>query len=206
MAYENPTFATSASPMPRMKVNVENRDNDHPFFTVDEWYSKEETNGIWKELDFLTDFKKFQLDEHGTLKINLDESYSNKNISNILSYRYKEKLELFHNQIDRSFVENTWKEFVNCKDIVTSVRYFHQSMGWDKHTSDDKFVSYTMFCDTHAVFEGGDLLVEDRKIKNYAGRLTFMPGKYAREITGIDFTDPRRTLGSGLYLITTTYN
>ena len=92
MAYENPTFSTSASPMPRMKVNVENRDNDHPFFTVDEWYSKEETNGIWKELDFLTDFKKFQLDEHGTLKINLDESYSNKNISNILSYRYKEKL------------------------------------------------------------------------------------------------------------------
>ena len=92
------------SPIPRMKVNVVLSDLNNPYFIVDE-YSKEELEGIWKEIDFLTDFKKFQLDDEQLLSINLDDSYNNKNISNILSYRYKEKLELFVNQVDRPFPE-----------------------------------------------------------------------------------------------------
>ena len=94
--YEDPTYSTSASPMPRMKVNVVLSDIKNPYFLVDEWYSKEELEGVWKEIDFLTDFKKFQLDDEQLLSVNLDDSYNNKNISNILSYRYKEKLELFN--------------------------------------------------------------------------------------------------------------
>ena len=81
--YEDPTYSTSASPIPRMKVNVVLTDLDNPYFLVDEWYSKEELNGVWKEIDFLTDFKKFKLDDEQLLSINLDDSYNNKNISNI---------------------------------------------------------------------------------------------------------------------------
>ena len=141
MAYEDPTFATSASAIPRMKVNVDLNNLERTFFTVDEWYSPEEMADVWKEIDFLTDFKKFTFDG-STLQIDLDNSYTNKNISNILSYRYKDKLELFANQVDRTFPEQIRNEFLNCKEMKTQLRYFHQSMGWEEHISDDKFVSY----------------------------------------------------------------
>ena len=62
MAYEDPTFATSASAIPRMKVNVDLNNLERTFFTVDEWYSPEEITAVWKEIDFLTDFKKFTFD------------------------------------------------------------------------------------------------------------------------------------------------
>ena len=204
--YEDPTFATSASPIPRMKVNVNLENKDKTFFTVDEWYSAEEIDGVKKEIDFLTDFKKFQLDNHNTLSIDLDKAYNNKNISNILSYRYKDKLELFANQVDRSFKEGTAQQFLNCKKMNTSIRYFHQSMGFEEHKTKDKFVSYCFIWKEPESFEGGELYFEDYKIKRHQARLVFFPGKYKRNISGVNFTDPKRTLGSGLYLITTTYN
>ena len=73
MAYEDPTFSTSASAMPRMKVNVNLNNLERTFFTVDEWYSTKELNEVWKEIDFLTDFKKFTFDG-ATLQIDLDNS------------------------------------------------------------------------------------------------------------------------------------
>ena len=205
MAYEDPTFSTSASSIPRMKVHVDLNNRDKTFFTVDEWYSPEEMKEVWKEIDFLTDFKKFKFDG-ATLKIDLDESYLDHHISNILSYRYKDKLNLFADQVDRTYPEGTAEEFMKCTEIKTSLRYFHQSMGWENHTSDDKFVSYHFLWKEPLSYEGGDLMFEDRKIKSHQSRLVFFKGNYNRNITGINFTDPKRTLGGGLYLITTSYN
>ncbi len=205
MAYEDPTFATSASSIPRMKVNVDLNNKERTFFTVDEWYSPEEIKEVWKELDFLSDFKKFTFDGE-TIQINLDEAYSNHNISNILSYRYKDKLELFANQVDRTFPEDIRNEFLGCKKIRTSLRYFHQSMGWKEHSSEDKFVSYHFLWKEPINYQGGDLKIGDRFIKSYQSRLVFMKGSYPKEITGVNFLDITRTFGNGLYLITTTYN
>ena len=205
MAYEDPTFSTSASAMPRMKVNVNLNNLERTFFTVDEWYSTKELNEVWKEIDFLTDFKKFTFDG-ATLQIDLDNSYADKNISNILSYRYKEKLELFANQVDRTFPEQIRDEFLKCTNVKTQLRYFHQSMGWEKHTSEDKFVSYHFLWKEPLSYEGGDLKIEDTIIKSHQSRLVFMKGSYSKSITGINFTNPTRTLGNGLYLITTSYN
>ncbi len=205
MAYEDPTFATSASSIPRMKVNVDLNNKERTFFTVDEWYSPEEIKEVWKELDFLSDFKKFTFDGE-TIQINLDEAYSNHNISNILSYRYKDKLELFANQVDRTFPEDIRNEFLDCKKIRTSLRYFHQSMGWKEHSSEDKFVSYHFLWKEPINYQGGDLKIGDRFIKSYQSRLVFMKGSYPKQITGVNFLDITRTFGNGLYLITTTYN
>ena len=204
--YEDPTFATSASPIPRMKVNVNLNNKDKTFFTVDDWYSEEELQGVKVEIDFLTDFKKYQLDEHNTLKIDLDDSYSNKNISNILSYRYKDKLELFANQVDRSYPEGTAEEFLKCTKMKTSLRYFHQAMEFEEHSTDDKFVSYCFYWHTPQAFEGGEFYFEDVKVKSNQGRLIFFKGHFKRNVTKINFIDPKRTLGSGLFLITTSYN
>ena len=81
---------------------------------------------------------------------------ADKNISNILSYRYKEKLELFANQVDRTFPEQIRDEFLKCTNVKTQLRYFHQSMGWEKHTSEDKFVSYHFLWKEPLSYEGGD--------------------------------------------------
>ena len=205
MAYEDPTFATSASAIPRMKVNVNLNNLERTFFTVDEWYSPEELNAVWKEINFLTDFKKFTFDG-STLQIDLDNSYANKDISNILSYRYKDKLELFANQIDRTFPEQIRNEFLNCTEMKTQLRYFHQSMGWEEHISDDKFVSYHFLWKEPKSYDGGDLKIADAFIKSHQSRLVFMKGNYPKTITGVNFIDPKRTLGNGLYLITTSYN
>ena len=205
MAYEDPTFATSASAIPRMKVNVDLNNLERTFFTVDEWYSPEELNAVWKEIDFLTDFKKFTFDG-STLQIDLDNSYANKDISNILSYRYKDKLELFANQVDRTFPEQIRNEFLNCTEMKTQLRYFHQSMGWEEHISDDKFVSYHFLWKEPKSYDGGDLKIADAFIKSHQSRLVFMKGNYPKTITGVNFIDPKRTLGNGLYLITTSYN
>tara|TARA_B100000927_G_C16381317_1_gene435552 strand:+ start:313 stop:930 length:618 start_codon:yes stop_codon:yes gene_type:complete len=204
--YEDPTFATSASPMPRMKVNVVLSDLKNPYFLVDEWYSKEELEGVWKEIDFLTDFKKFQLDDEQLLSVNLDDSYNNKNISNILSYRYKEKLELFANQVDRSFPEGTAQDFMKCKNINSKLCYFHQAMGQSDNKTTDKFVSYLFLYKKENVFTGGDMLLQNHKVKLHNHRQVFFPGEYSRRVTPIIFSDPKRTLGHGLYLIKTTYN
>ena len=205
MAYEDPTFATSASAIPRMKVNVDLNNLERTFFTVDEWYSPEEITAVWKEIDFLTDFKKFTFDGK-TLQIYLDNAYANKDISNILSYRYKDKLELFANQVDRTFPEQIRNEFLNCREMKTQLRYFHQSMGWEEHISDDKFVSYHFLWKEPKSYDGGDLKIADAFIKSHQSRLVFMKGNYPKTITGVNFIDPKRTLGNGLYLITTSYN
>ena len=205
MAYEDPTFATSASAIPRMKVNVDLNNLERTFFTVDEWYSPEELNAVWKEIDFLTDFKKFTF-VGSTLQIDLDNAYANKDISNILSYRYKDKLELFANQVDRTFPEQIRNEFLNCTEMKTQLRYFHQSMGWEEHISDDKFVSYHFLWKEPKSYDGGDLKIADAFIKSHQSRLVFMKGNYPKTITGVNFIDPKRTLGNGLYLITTSYN
>ena len=202
MAYEDPTFATSASAIPRMKVNVDLNNLERTFFTVDEWYSPEEITAVWKEIDFLTDFKKFTFDGK-TLQIDLDNAYANKDISNILSYRYKDKLELFANQVDRTFPEQIRNEFLNCREMKTQLRYFHQSMGWEEHISDDKFVSYHFLWKEPKSYDGGDLKIADAFIKSHQSRLVFMKGNYPKTITGVNFIDPKRTLGNGLYLITT---
>ena len=133
MAYEDPTFATSASAIPRMKVNVDLNNLERTFFTVDEWYSPEEMADVWKEIDFLTDFKKFTFDGK-TLQIDLDNAYANKDISNILSYRYKDKLELFANQIDRTFPEQIRNQIIQkkCDLLLFDSNTFHRVLDSDK--------------------------------------------------------------------------
>jgi len=204
--YEDPTYSTSASPMPRMKVNVVLNDMSKTFFLVDEWYSKEELENVWKEIDFLTDFKKMNLDDDQMLSINLDESYKEPSISNILSYRYKEKLELFANQVDRSFPEGTADDFLQCEKLESKLGYFHQAMGLHNHKSQDKFVSYLFLTREENTFDGGDLFLDNQKVKMQNARLAFFPGEYERKISPILFKDVKRTLGGGLYLIKTTYN
>jgi hypothetical protein len=206
MAYEDKTFATSASATPRMKVNVDLTDSNKTFFTVDEWYSPKEMEQVWKELDFLTDFEKFEVKDDNTLQIDLDEAYKNKSLSYILRNRYKDKLELFANQVDRTWIEGTGQEFLDCKKVNTTLRYFHQSMGWEKHSSEDKFVSYHLLWKEPLQFENGDLMLGNRKIKAHQSRLVFLKGQYDKSITGINFIDPKRMLGNGLYVITTTYS
>ena len=206
MPYEDPTFATSASNPPRMKVNIELNNPERTYFTVDEWYSKEELCSVWKELDFLTDFKKFTFKDD-TLQINLDEKYTDESISNILKFRYKDRLPLFSDQVWRTFGDRKpLEDFLNCTKVNSTLRYFHHAMGWEEHTSDDKFVSYCVFWREPISFEGGDIILEGRKVKSFQSRLAFFPGYYKRKVTGINFTDPKRTLGNGLYVLTTSYN
>ena len=113
---------------------------------------------------------------------------------------------MFANQIDRTFPEQIRNEFLNCTEMKTQLRYFHQSMGWEEHISDDKFVSYHFLWKEPKSYDGGDLKIADAFIKSHQSRLVFMKGNYPKTITGVNFIDPKRTLGNGLYLITTSYN
>jgi hypothetical protein len=204
MAYEDPTFSTSASPIPRMKVNVVLNNKDKPFFTVDEWYSPEELIAVKKELDFYTDFKKLEFCEDKTLQLKLDNVYKeNTNISDILNAQYKEKLELFANQVQRSFSPELLDKFLNIKSCKTTVRYFHHSMQHEEHDDDAVFTS-TCFING-GEFDGGDFYIGDLKIKNHNTRLVFTPSNYERSISPVMLKDPTRKIGAGLYTITTQY-
>ena len=204
MTYEDPTFATSASAIPRMKVNVV-ENNDKPFFTVDEWYSPEELISVWKELDFYTDFKKLSYSEDQTLQLNLGDVYKeDNNISDILSFQYKEKLELFANQVQRSFTPEKLDEFLNIKSTKTIVRYFHNGMKQETNTHDSKFTS-VCFLRKADTYDGGDMILEKFKVKDHNTRLVFFPSDYEYNIETILFKDATKMVGAGLYTITTYY-
>ena len=105
--------------MNKWKVNVVNDYPGYPFIVIDNWYTQEELDDIWKELDLYLSTEKSKIDkaengpvaryEDGTAKSNafrfyIDSRYPNsRENSPILNCMYKQTSKEFFDGVVKQF-------------------------------------------------------------------------------------------------------
>ena len=155
-----------------MKIN--NLDFGFPLIVIDDYYSEEELNLIWEELNFLC--KKNVLysgidprssgaiDESGVpLKTNysvfLDELFSfDRNFSNILTVNRKlfNNWENIINQNEHWFYKN-----LHCVIYYTLLSYYEDQSYYGLHKDNSTATSLSWFYKEPKKFEGGDLIFKN---------------------------------------------
>jgi Rps23 Pro-64 3,4-dihydroxylase Tpa1-like proline 4-hydroxylase len=149
---------------------IELKQEPFPHAIIRNFYNQEELSLIWRELDFLTSPHKLEHTSlHGSngkdqltglplsesLGINLDQTYGDRKISDILRLNRK----IFQPEIINSFVSLSpllgHLKMVN--QDYTKIKYYENGNYYRKHTDDSRFTVVTYFHKEPKAFTGGDL-------------------------------------------------
>ena len=155
-----------------MKIEV--FENPFPYIIIYDFYTDEELELIWKELNFiLNDHILKGPEKTGAAKTNgvilknnlgvfLDSFYSDRESSNILRVNRK----IFKKIPEISDVSNHWflKNFKSNQDI-TLISYYENTDYYHKHHDNSLGTCLTWFYKEPKSFEGGNLLFEDYGIE-----------------------------------------
>jgi len=176
-----------------MKINY--YEQDFPYIVIDNYYTKDEYNSIWEELNFLCDKSKLILSKGSatdsndrTLKNNhslyLDTVYNNRSISTILKVNRK----LFDNMNEIVRQHPSWF-FKNVKGNIdlTSLSYYEDGERYEKHH--DNYVLTSLWW-THRKpkkFDGGDFIFSDvnEVIEFKDNRMIIFPSMIPHEVTEV---------------------
>jgi hypothetical protein len=140
-----------------------------PHAIIENFYTEEELILIWKELDFLTSPKKFELRTSTasldgkslstSVGICLDEIYNKREISDILTINRK----VFDSSILKSFssVHPLMRGVLDVNSDETLIRYYEHCDIYDGHYDHARFTVASYFYKEPKAFTGGDLHFED---------------------------------------------
>ena len=186
-----------------------------PVLVIDNFYTPEELNLIWKEINFLTAADKFKPPEatgaaqegEEYLKfangIWVDNLYTSRDTSNILRYNRK----IFTNEFTTA-AKNTNPLYCILESInsdYTLLNYYEDSEHYKKHKDESVFTAITMLIKDPSKFSGGDFIVHDfdMLIEKRNNRLVFFPGVLEHSVTPVKMNAPYTAFnGDGRYTIT----
>jgi hypothetical protein len=177
-------------------MNIVVKNEPFPHIIIDFYFTEEECNLIWKEIEFLypklsdpVDFYAAK-DDNGqyltnSLGIQLDDIYSNREVSSILQFSNK----IFNQEIYYQFLEKN--EYWNCIYYstldYTKLRYYNQNTKYKPHRDVwvNAIVSTTFAMDE---FDGGDLYfpTQDYSIKSEHNKTIIFPGWIQHSVTEIE--------------------
>jgi len=175
---------------------------------IEDFYNKDELKLIWKELDFLTSSNKLipaNLNgsiESNHLSIVLDQVYSNRNISDILTINRK----AFSKEILDVFVKlNPLLAHINLINTdLTKIKYYENYNGYKKHQDLARFTALTYFYKEPKLFKGGDLYFNDFnytiKLKN--NMFVLFVGALWHESLPVFLKQDGHITGNGKYTMT----
>lgn len=162
-----------------------------PHLIIENFYLEEELNLIWEELIFLSKPGKLYDPgtHHGAFDVEnqkfmtnsraliLEETYNNKNISNILSLSQK----LFNHGFLNIFYDKfpQYKKILHCNYSITKARYYHDGEYYEPHTDiNHDFLAFSYFNKEPRKFTGGELFFPeygDYEFKCMNNSLILMP-------------------------------
>jgi Rps23 Pro-64 3,4-dihydroxylase Tpa1-like proline 4-hydroxylase len=149
-------------------MNIRLLDQPFPHVVIDNFYDDQELKDIKDELHFLAKPGKLMppgrihgapgMTTHGALM--LEEVYSNRKVSDILS--------IFKKKYTKEFIDsivNKWPSFEKLRHInsrVTKVRYYHNGEGYVPHIDANRdFIALSYFHSHPKKFQGGELHCTD---------------------------------------------
>ena len=181
-----------------------------PCVIIDDFYTPEELQNIWMELEFLNPNLK-PADEtnaahdDGILKTSkrgafLDELYQDRSFSFILKHNRKQfdkelllQLEEFH----------PWFRYIDNSDYdSTLLSYYEDSDFYGAHKDSSSITSLHWFYKEPKRFIGGDFIVEHLEtIECRNNRIVFMPSCAYHEVTPISMPEDLKNQGLGRYCL-----
>lgn len=199
----------------RQEVKGVNKDGVFPFIVADNWYSPEEEELIWKELDFY--YKPENL-EHASLH---SAKYNNKNLSNswriyptsIFNTKYlnvstiMSTLKKYYNTSFLNFIEESMPQgiqFKNATNLDTMISYYDNNQEYKPHFDTTQFTSIIWFYKQPKKFNGGDFLFNqfNETVKCVHNRMIFFPSYYLHSVTPVSIENQFQNKGFGRFAIT----
>lgn len=160
-----------------MTLKIHQIKNPFPFLQIENLYSEDELILLWKEFDFLTHPDKLELPENTgsaldeetkvPLKKNkglfLDDLYSSRNISNILTITKQ----LFSPVILNAFSELSfgYENIKYTNKDATLLSYYENSEYYKSHRDEALYTAVTWFFKEPKSFSGGNFYFTDYGIK-----------------------------------------
>lgn len=209
--------------MNKWKVNVVNDYPGYPFIVIDNWYTQEELDDIWKELDLYLSTEKSKIDkaengpvaryEDGTAKSNafrfyIDSRYPNsRENSPILNCMYKQTSKEFFDIIDDC--KPYMRGFKTSNFDTSMVSYYENNSYYHAHHDTYLWTNLIWVYKEPKQFEGGDLFLDDIdveiKLKN--NRAVFFPSCFLHRVNTVKMKDGNNDFkyGKGRFCITHFY-
>lgn len=173
-----------------------------PVVVLDDVYSADELELIWKELSFLTSPDRLQpadmtstaKDEGGEYKktasgVFLDSFYGNRMSSDIL--RINRKLfeqEIYDHAVNKSVF---YRSLRNMRNDFTLINYYDDAQEYKPHYDVSVFTAVTFFVREPVKFSGGDLVFPEfdftTTLKN--NRMVLFPGIFLHGVTPIHMNE-----------------
>ena len=184
-----------------------------PHLIVENMYNDEELELIWKELKFLTyshklldaNAQKTATDKDGnpissTKSMILDNFYSNRNISNILTVNRK----LFEHGYTQLYSQIA----PHCKAInhqntdLTTIRYYQNGDNYGSHFDSYNFTAITYFYKKPKLFVGGQLYFTEHNNYQFEcedNSMILFPSYIKHEVNEIVMDEDSLFTGNGRY-------
>lgn len=189
--------------------------NGIPYVVIDDFYTKEELEKIFAELNFLrpnlleanntnaaTDDNGLKTSKHGVF---LDELFNHRNFSNILQYNRKQfSLDVMEKTADI----HPWFRYIRESTYdSTLLSYYEDSDYYKAHRDSAIITTLHWFFVEPKMFEGGDLIIENKNsIQCRNNRVVFMPSCAEHEVVPIKMAKNYRGKGLGRYCCSTFIN
>ena len=188
-----------------------------PHISIENFYTDDELELIWEELNFLT--KPGKLYDPGPIhgavcpetgefltksrSIRLDTSYNDKNISNIINVTQK----IFNHGFLNIFYDKfpQYKKILYTNYCITKARYYHNGDYYDPHNDIfHDFLAFSYFYKTPKKFIGGELFFPEYKNYQYeclSNSLILMPSYVTHGVREVTIQNSDYYSGYGRYCI-----
>ena len=191
-----------------------------PVVIVDDYYKQEELNDVWRELNFLSDKRKFKgasetgaashhrEDESAELKykknasgIFLNEIYKEPEVSDINVYSHKIYMYGFPQRLER--FHKMFKKLCNKEDHSILLNYYENNEEYDYHNDSSYFTATLTLFREPKNFEGGRFFIEEElEIDPTNNRLVIFPGILEHKVEKVTIAEDFRDQWYGRYSIT----
>jgi|10_taG_2_1085330.scaffolds.fasta_scaffold176420_1 Rps23 Pro-64 3,4-dihydroxylase Tpa1-like proline 4-hydroxylase len=206
-----------------MIIKKYNTEGKYPYFIVDNWYTPEEEEKIWKELDFITqpnimlkstdakshvalDSDKKPLAKH--LKIFMSELYTTegRKYSHILQSLSKQRNEKFV-EIIKDVLPDHYQSFIGCEKVNCLISYYENSDYYKSHYDTVNYTTFIWLYKKPKSFTGGNLVLTNSNdtIECVNNRLLMIPSFYQHSVTEVNQSSQSK-IGYGRYSISTFWN
>jgi Rps23 Pro-64 3,4-dihydroxylase Tpa1-like proline 4-hydroxylase len=200
------------------------KEESFPFICVDNWFTKEEEENIWKEIDFYYSIAREQLvraEKSKTTATFIDGSPKAYNLRLYFSLWYKhENLIKSHiNNLSSKFKSDNFlqaiekiKQFRNFKDSKLTTNFIScyemEDDKYDTHYDNSLFTALVWFYKKPKKFKGGDFIFNDfnKKIDLLHNRMCIFPSWYNHAVTPIKWKNKKFIKGEGRYTLTYFFN
>jgi len=200
-------------------VKIFNKNKDCPYIVIDNWYTKEEEENVWKELDYFSnvrnlprgedtiiasDKKGNPLGKHFRMYIDLWLTPEGRRTSYIFNYLYKQTDPQFHNLLLNA--SPIFRNFQSTNYCSAFCSYYEKDDHYDEHFDTNLFTCLIWFYKEPKKFEGGDFYLTEinDKIECKQNRMLLFPGYALHKVSPIKLKTNKKG-NFGRYTITHFY-